>query len=356
MFMLDQLKVKLEKEKRASIVYLGGSITEGAGATAKENCWQAKLHNWFRQTYSDCEVNGYNVGIGGTSSELGVFRTEKDVLAYNPDLVLVEFAVNDYGREPQEIKESMEGIVRKIKDNNKNTDILFVYTATVKMEEECYSHGTLPPSLIAHEEVAKYYNIPTINMGIHLLETLKTKGYKPEELLPDLVHPNDKGYDVYFSYLKEEINKLLTSQESTTYEYPKAMNKQYYRKSTMISAHMVTMTDFRKEHLSLCDRYPEYISSNQPGDSITYEFEGTGIGLFLMISKDSGFLEWNVDEGEWQELNTWDTYALRFNRANHKMLTKQLDYGKHVLRMRVSRKREERSLGQFIRIVALLVL
>lgn len=41
-------------------------------------------------------------GVGGTPSELGVIRYERDILrdgAVTPDIVVVEFAVNDEGDE-----------------------------------------------------------------------------------------------------------------------------------------------------------------------------------------------------------------------------------------------------------------
>jgi lysophospholipase L1-like esterase len=36
-----------------------------------------------------------NAGIGDTDSQYGALRVQRDVLSYNPDLVVVEFAVND---------------------------------------------------------------------------------------------------------------------------------------------------------------------------------------------------------------------------------------------------------------------
>ena len=38
-----------------------------------------------------------NAGIGATDSDYGCLRVQRDVLSQNPDLVIVEFAVNDIG-------------------------------------------------------------------------------------------------------------------------------------------------------------------------------------------------------------------------------------------------------------------
>lgn len=54
-----------------------------------------QITDWLKQQYSNVQFTSINSGIGGTGSDLGVFRTERDVLQYHPDLVFVEFAVND---------------------------------------------------------------------------------------------------------------------------------------------------------------------------------------------------------------------------------------------------------------------
>ena len=51
--------------------------------------------------------------IAFTGSDLGVFRVQQDVLSKQPDLLFVEFAVNDGGAAPEQIIRCMEGIVRQ---------------------------------------------------------------------------------------------------------------------------------------------------------------------------------------------------------------------------------------------------
>lgn len=36
-----------------------------------------------------------NAGLSGTPSKLGILRLDRDVLAYEPDICFIEFAVND---------------------------------------------------------------------------------------------------------------------------------------------------------------------------------------------------------------------------------------------------------------------
>ena len=93
--MLERIKKKLTDEKDLCVVYLGGSITEGAGASAQDRRWASRIQAWLEENWPDTRWRSHNAGIGGTNSEFGVFRLQHDVLSQKPDLVFVEFAVND---------------------------------------------------------------------------------------------------------------------------------------------------------------------------------------------------------------------------------------------------------------------
>lgn len=117
-----RLKTALEKAKRGeetTIAFIGGSITQGAGATPIHT----KCYAW--QTFEglckfvgkgvDENVHFIKAGVGGTPSELGMIRYERDVLregAVAPDIVVVEFAVNDEGDETKGV--CYDSLVRKI--------------------------------------------------------------------------------------------------------------------------------------------------------------------------------------------------------------------------------------------------
>lgn len=70
------------------IAFLGGSITQAPG-------YRVQFEKWFKRSYPEVPLSTINAGIGGTGSDLGVARVDEKVLSENPDLVFVEFAVND---------------------------------------------------------------------------------------------------------------------------------------------------------------------------------------------------------------------------------------------------------------------
>ena len=109
---------KLEAGKDVTVAYFGGSITAANG-------WRPKTTAWLQAQYPSAKIHEVHAAIGGTGSDLGVYRCYHDVIAHHPDLVFVEFSVNDGGAAPEKIWMQMEGIVRQIWKANPETDIVF---------------------------------------------------------------------------------------------------------------------------------------------------------------------------------------------------------------------------------------
>ncbi len=113
-----RLKKVIEKAKRGeevTLAFIGGSITQGAGAVPiHEECYAWKTYCAFRKRFGNGEnVHFLKAGVGGTPSELGMIRFERDILRQQeqPDLIVIEFAVNDEGDETKGV--CYESLVRK---------------------------------------------------------------------------------------------------------------------------------------------------------------------------------------------------------------------------------------------------
>ena len=105
--------------------YIGGSITEGYNAGTTE--FYAKTCTDLLQSYfPDSTVTGVNAGISGTPSLLGNLRLERDVLSADPDIVFVEFAVND-GQE-SDYKNAYESLVRTLLTQDKDIAVVLLFT------------------------------------------------------------------------------------------------------------------------------------------------------------------------------------------------------------------------------------
>lgn len=91
----------LEKNGPITIVAFGDSVTHGA--LLNENNYETVYWNLLKKKINNIRdyipVNVINAGIGGTTASASVERIDKQVLAHNPDLVIVCFGLNDVGGE-----------------------------------------------------------------------------------------------------------------------------------------------------------------------------------------------------------------------------------------------------------------
>lgn len=129
----QRLKNFLEKTKRGeevTVAFIGGSITQGAGAIPINT--KAYAYQTYQQFKNEFGVND-NVkfikgGVGGTPSELGMIRFERDILReglVKPDLVVIEFAVND---EDDETKgRCYECLIRKALSLSEDTAVILMF-------------------------------------------------------------------------------------------------------------------------------------------------------------------------------------------------------------------------------------
>lgn len=124
--MIDRAKAGEE----VTIAFIGGSITQGAGAIPiHTKCYAYRTWEKFKEEFKCGDnVHFIKAGVGGTPSELGMIRFERDVLrdgAVVPDLVVIEFAVNDEGDETK--GRCYECLVRKALGLSEHTAVLLLF-------------------------------------------------------------------------------------------------------------------------------------------------------------------------------------------------------------------------------------
>lgn len=198
---------KVEKRETVHVSYFGGSITAQPG-------WRVQSLNYLCKRFPNTNFTEHNATIGGTGSELGVLRMDYDVLRVKPDLLFVEFAVNDSYSEEKNICDSMEGIVRKTWKQYPDCDICFVYTFNERLLPELLS-GKTNMSVRAMEAVANKYQIPSIHLGMEAIDLLRIGKLvlKPEDGVQ--VKVSGKELDVSFEPMVEADGKIYFSPDGT---------------------------------------------------------------------------------------------------------------------------------------------
>jgi hypothetical protein len=157
----------------------------------------------------------HDATIGGTGSQLGMFRLERDVLSPKPDLVFLDFTVND-GAEDTDIQSlaSYERIVRELIANKAMVmPVLMMFRQHAEKPD-----AALPPRHLAHLKLADAYHLPAANT-VPYVRGLVRKGTGIHTLWPfDAAHPDDPGYRLFFEAVRDRYEQALL--ESATVKIP----------------------------------------------------------------------------------------------------------------------------------------
>ncbi len=312
---LPNLAAKLRAGGPVRIAYLGGSITAQPG-------WRPQTLAWFREQFPAAQVSEINAAIGGTGSDLGVFRLQHDVLRHGPDLIFVEFAVNDGGAEPERILRSMEGIVRQTWRHNPATDLCFVYTLTQGMLGDL-QQGRFPRAASVMEEVADRYAIPSIHMGLRvarleqegkLVFTDKEGRTEPQRrealaagtyiFSQDGVHPHpDSGHILYTEAVARAMKDILPAGVAGPHALGEPLRADNWENARMVPFGKVRLSpDWEKadpaaDNLArtFAERFPEVWRAATPGAAASFRFRGTFARVYDLVGPKCGAVRVTVD-------------------------------------------------------------
>lgn len=188
---------KLKCGEEATVAYFGGSITWGATATDPlKTSWRALLTKRLQREFPAARLVPVDAAIGGKGSDLGVFRMDRDVLPFRPDLTFVEFAVND-AQNPERL-ECMEGILRKLHTGRPDMAIVLVITGYGAESFES-------PREEDYRSLAAYYGIPAISVVPEVRRRIAAGEFSCRDILTDGTHPNDRGYALYCDIIFEQL-------------------------------------------------------------------------------------------------------------------------------------------------------
>lgn len=186
--------------ERLTVVFFGGSLTWGALASdPQKTSYRALIGQRLEATYPEARFKFVDAAIGGTGAQLGVFRLQRDVLAFKPDLVFLDFTLNDgvYETTPGTLA-AYESLVRRIIAEG-NCPVVQMFLPSKSMVAD----GTTEKMVRYHanSEIAAAYHTAQGDAIALMQNRWKAgqldldKAWPPEAF--DNTHPNDVGYALY---------------------------------------------------------------------------------------------------------------------------------------------------------------
>ena len=281
----SRLKAKLKQAQsgeKTTVAYIGGSITQGETAGA-EDCYAKLSYNYISEKYGkDGNVEYVNAGLSGTPSVLGNLRLQKDVLDHSPDIVFVEFAVND--AQDNIHKESYESLVRTVLSQENEPAVILVFNV-IKSGYTAQAHM---------KEIGEFYELPMISAADALTVEFDEGRMTWEDYSDDQSHPNKEGHKLLCEFIENLLTEAESSPDSGEYIVPSGYKFGYpYMDSELITpdkpeSKLISLTDTGAFEAVEQEGAADFPTSWKLSDkSGSLKFKANASSLFILFKRNN---------------------------------------------------------------------
>jgi beta-glucosidase len=194
--------------KSAQVVFIGDSITEG---------WEKSGVPVWDRYYKP--LNGIALGFGGDRTENVLWRVQHgEVDGLAPKVAVLMFGTNNTGHRQEDPNTTALGIKRNIEELQQrlpDTKILLL---------AIFPRGEKPDDNLRriNEQVNAIIAGYADNQKVFFLDIgkafLQADGTLSRDIMPDLLHPNEKGYEIWAKAMAPTLQQLLPGAEKYAWD------------------------------------------------------------------------------------------------------------------------------------------
>lgn len=230
-FFNEDGSLNTESTEPLTIVCIGCSLTElGHDKTASSGrkVWVEGIRKYFQDRFPNREVTIHNAGVGGTTSSLGAMRFADQVIALNPDLVIIEFTVNDKKYDETTAKVHIENMLLQCLNADKVPAVVYAHTPFA-VDKESDKYDLYTRQVGYKEDIVSHYGVSYVNIYdafyekylekleedpdldyISFLDLYYTRMANPDEFGDYFdVHPKADGYEIYLNAFEKAFDAEL---------------------------------------------------------------------------------------------------------------------------------------------------
>jgi lysophospholipase L1-like esterase len=202
---------EISKKGEAELVFLGDSITHG---------WEGKGKAVWEKTWAP--LKAANFGIGGDRTEHVLWRLEHGNFdGLKPKEIVLMIGTNNTGHQGRPQKE-LDGAVYQCTAQQTADGVKAI---VAKLKEKCpgakilvlaiFPRGATPADKFRqqNEETNAIIKNLADNKTVFFLDInakfLEADGTLSKDIMPDLLHPNEKGYEIWAEAIAPKVKELL---------------------------------------------------------------------------------------------------------------------------------------------------
>ncbi len=318
---------------------IGGSITEGAAASTEADRYANVFCSLLSRHFPKARIRLVNAGIGASNSLFGAFRIKKDLLIHKPDLILVDYAVNDNTN--PDMAPAYEGLLRQCLGATRAVlTVAMVNDQGVNRQD-------------VHLPIAKQYGLPLISIRDALWPAMESGLMTWKDYSPDTVHPNDAGHAWIAGLLFHYLNTLPTppvAENITPLRPPLSSESALYEQGGIVDASGMNLVELTGWSKGPHKAGYTGLQSQEPGSTFSLKLSGTYLAIgYQQFRGDFGIASVTVDGGTPMELNAHFVperpVAWAGGHTVLQILGKNLSPGEHLVTVKLLDKKHPESTG-----------
>ena len=204
---LKDICLELEKQwpqnRTIRVVFHGHSVPAGFFKTPVVDTFNAYphlLHVGLKQRYPYAVIEVIVTAIGGENSVSGEERFNKDVMSLHPDVLMIDYALNDRGAGLEKAKTAWISMIRQAKE--KGIKVILLTPTGDKRSDMNNPKDPLHQHAEQIRHLAAAYQIGLVD-SLALFQSYVNEGHPLEDLMSQVNHPNRKGHDLVAEALLE---------------------------------------------------------------------------------------------------------------------------------------------------------
>lgn len=191
-----ELSKQWPNNRTVRIVCHGHSVPAGFFKTPKVDTFNAYphlLHLGLKERYPHAVINVIVTAIGGENSVRGAERFEAEVLTHRPDILLIDYALNDRGVGLEKARDAWVSMIQQARSRNIRVILL---TPTGDHRADLNDpDDPLNQHAAQIRDLAKEYEIGLVD-SLQLFKDYINAGHPLDDLMSQVNHPNRKGHDI----------------------------------------------------------------------------------------------------------------------------------------------------------------
>ncbi len=212
--LFDALRMKWPNNRTINLVFHGHSVPSGYHNTPLVKPFESypfMVFQGMNERFPTAVLNCITSAIGGENSVQGAARFERDVLPYHPDLLFIDYAINDRNLTVEDAEKAWRLMIESAQKNQ----IPLVLVTPTGTRANKFDDPTDALSIRAAmiRRLGQEYNLPIADVSARWQAALKA-GTDQETLLSQPVHPSRQGHII----AAKEILRVIDEMNATTIE------------------------------------------------------------------------------------------------------------------------------------------